>query len=387
MPLTNMLESMLRKTLEYISIQFEGNRMMERLDETNSIKGRDKKLKAVSYAILAALLYGISSPVSKILLVEIPPTLMAALLYLGAGIGMAGINLYNVLSKKEQLEAKMTTKEMPFILGMILLDIAAPIFLMLGLTLTTSSNASLLNNFEIVATSLIALFIFKETIGKRMWLAITLITISSIILSVSDLSSLSFSVGSIFVLLACIAWGFENNCTRMLSLKDPLQIVVIKGFGSGLGSLIISFAIHESSYNWIYILFTLLLGFVAYGMSIFLYIKAQRELGAARTSAFYATAPFIGVIISWIVLHEPVTATFTIALTIMLVGTYFAVSEDHKHSHVHLEEVHEHKHNHIDGHHNHTHDEIKGEHSHEHAHEIIEHTHTHLPDLHHRHLH
>lgn len=383
-----MLESMLRKTLEYISIQFEGNRMMERLNEINSIKGRDKKLKAVSYAILAALLYGISSPVSKILLVEIPPTLMAALLYLGAGIGMAGINLYNVLSKKEQLEAKMTAKEMPFILGMILLDIAAPIFLMLGLTLTTSSNASLLNNFEIVATSLIALFIFKETIGKRMWLAIILITISSIILSVSDLSSLSFSLGSIFVLLACISWGFENNCTRMLSLKDPLQIVVVKGFGSGLGSLIISFAIHESSYNWLFISYTLLLGFVSYGMSIFLYIKAQRELGAARTSAFYAAAPFIGVIISWIVLHEPITTTFIIALIIMLIGTYYAVSEDHKHSHLHSLETHEHKHNHHDGHHNHSHEsEIDGEHSHEHIHEIVEHSHAHLPDLHHRHSH
>lgn len=354
----------------------------------NQFIWRNRKLKAVSYAILAALLYGISSPVSKVLLVEIPPTLMAALLYLGAGIGMVVINLYNVLSRREQLEARMTVKEMPYILGMILLDIAAPIFLMIGLTLTTSSNASLLNNFEIVATSLIALFIFKETIGKRMWLAITLITISSIILSVSDLSSLSFSLGSIFVLLACISWGFENNCTRMLSLKDPLQIVVVKGFGSGLGALIISFAIHELSYNWLYILYTLLLGFVAYGMSIFLYIKAQRELGAARTSAFYATAPFIGVIISWIILREPVTATFAIALTIMLIGTYFAVSENHKHSHVHLVDIHEHKHNHIDGHHNHTHDyEIIGEHSHEHAHEIIEHTHTHLPDLHHRHLH
>lgn len=365
-----------------------GIKKMEKLKEKNQFKLRDRKFKAVSYAILASLLYGISSPVSKVLLEEIPPTLMAALLYLGAGIGMLSINLYNVLSKKEQLEAKMTAKEMPFILGMILLDIAAPIFLMLGLTMTTSSNASLLNNFEIVATSLIAFFVFKETIGKRMWMAIMLITISSIILSLSDLSSLSFSIGSIFVIFSCIAWGFENNCTRMLSLKDPIQIVVVKGFGSGLGSLIISFAIHESSFNWLYILFTLILGFVAYGMSIFLYIKAQRELGAARTSSFYATAPFIGVIISWIVLHEPITATFVIALTIMLVGTYFAVSENHKHSHVHEVEIHEHKHSHNDGHHNHTHDyEIEGEHSHQHTHEIIEHFHAHFPDLHHRHLH
>ena len=174
----------------------------------------------------------------------------------------------------------------------------------------------------------------------------------------------------------------------MLSLKDPLQIVVIKGFGSGLGSLIISIAIQESSWNWLYIFYTLLLGFVAYGMSIFLYIKAQRELGAARTSAFYATAPFIGVIISWIVLHESITTTFIIALIIMLIGTYFAVSENHKHRHRHFEVDHEHKHSHSDGHHNHIHEqEIQGEHSHEHVHEIVEHSHSHLPDLHHKHSH
>ena len=282
----------------------------------------------------------------------------------------------------------MTMKELPFIIGMILLDIAAPIFLMIGLSTTTSSNVSLLNNFEIVATTLIALFIFKEAIGRRMWLAIILITASSVILSISDSGSMSFSIGSIFVLLACLSWGFENNCTRMLSLKDPLQIVVIKGFGSGLGSLIISIAIQESSWNWLYIFYTLLLGFVAYGMSIFLYIKAQRELGAARTSAFYATAPFIGVIISWIVLHESITTTFIIALIIMLIGTYFAVSENHKHRHRHFEVDHEHKHSHSDGHHNHIHEqEIQGEHSHEHVHEIVEHSHSHLPDLHHKHSH
>ena len=174
----------------------------------------------------------------------------------------------------------------------------------------------------------------------------------------------------------------------MLSLKDPLQIVLVKGFGSGIGSLIICFAIREFSFNGLYIALALLLGFVAYGMSIFLYIKAQRELGAARTSAFYATAPFIGVIISWIVLKEPITLIFATALTIMLIGTYFAVSEDHQHSHVHLVETHEHKHNHLDGHHNHQHDhEIVGEHSHEHVHEKQEHVHGHLPDLHHRHSH
>lgn len=354
----------------------------------NILRTDSKKIKAIGFAILAALLYGISAPVSKLLLDKIPPTLMAALLYLGAGMGMLGISLYQLLNKKEKKEAKMTFKEMPYILGMIGLDIAAPILLMVGLTLTTSSNASLLNNFEIVATSLIALLIFKETIGKRMWVAIGLITLSSMLLSLTDWSSLSFSVGSVFVVLACIAWGFENNCTRMLSLKDPLQIVIVKGFGSGIGSLIICAVLKEYSFNGLYIAFALLLGFVAYGMSIFLYIKAQRELGAARTSAFYATAPFIGVIISWIVLKEPMTASFMTALALMLLGTYFAVSEDHQHDHVHLNETHEHKHNHEDGHHNHQHDyAIIGEHSHEHSHEPIKHSHAHLPDLHHRHSH
>ena len=174
----------------------------------------------------------------------------------------------------------------------------------------------------------------------------------------------------------------------MLSLKDPLQIVIVKGFGSGLGSLIICFLVKAYSFNLFYMASALVLGFVAYGMSIFLYIMAQRELGAARTSAFYATAPFIGVIISWMVLKEPVTLSFMTALVIMLIGTYFAVTEDHQHDHVHLTETHDHKHNHLDGHHNHQHDfEIIGEHTHEHTHEPLKHSHTHLPDLHHRHSH
>lgn len=348
----------------------------------------NKKLKPFILAILAAVLYSISSPVSKLLLVEIPPTLMAALLYLGAGFGMLLVNIIKVSSRKEQIEARMTKKELPYIIAMIALDIAAPILLMLGLSMTAAANASLLNNFEIVATSLIALFIFKESIGKRMWLAISLITLSSIVLSVSDFSSLSFSPGSIFVVLACVCWGFENNCTRMLSLKDPLQIVVVKGFGSGIGSLVISVALHEYSQNRIYIALALLLGFVAYGLSIFFYISAQRELGAARTSAYYATAPFIGVLISWLVLQEKITESFLVALVIMLIGAYFAISEKHNHVHVHMAITHEHKHNHADGHHNHVHiPEVVEEHSHAHTHEALKHEHDHLPDLHHRHAH
>jgi drug/metabolite transporter (DMT)-like permease len=339
-------------------------------------------------AVSAAALYGISAPISKLLLVEIPPTLMAALLYLGAGFGMLFVNALRLIRRKERIEAKMTKRELPAIIGMILLDIAAPILLMLGLILTTAANASLLNNFEIAATTLIALFIFNEPVGRRMWIAIFLIMVSSIVLSVQDFGSLSFSPGSIFVLLATICWGLENNLTRLLSIKDPLQIVVVKGFGSGTGSLIITLILREYSTHILYLLLTLLLGFVAYGLSIFLYVSAQRELGAARTSAFYAAAPFIGVVFSWLILREAITGTFLTALAIMLAGTYFAVTEKHLHGHVHSEVTHEHKHTHPDLHHTHQHKpEFIGEHSHEHVHQTLEHKHAHSPDLHHRHTH
>ncbi|MEH7247447.1 DMT family transporter [Neobacillus niacini] len=290
---------------------------------------KKKKNTAILWAVLAAALYAISAPFSKILLNEIPPTMMAALLYLGAGIGMSIIGLFRYKTGQLKKEMRLTKKEMPFTMGMVLLDIAAPIFLMIGLTMTTPATASLLNNFEIVATSLIALFIFKETINKRLWMAIGLITVASIFLSVEDFSSISFSFGSLFVLLAAICWGLENNFTRMLSVKDPLEIVIIKGFGSGLGSLLISFIIKETTTNVVYIIATLLLGFVAYGLSIYLYVYAQRYLGAAKTSAYYAISPFIGVGLSFIMFLEIPTLSFIIALLIMIVGAYFASTDNH----------------------------------------------------------
>jgi drug/metabolite transporter (DMT)-like permease len=346
------------------------------------------KIRAILLALLAAALYGISSPVSKLLVEKIPPTMMAGLLYLGAGFGMFLVQGIKIVRKNNHSEAKMTKKELPFIIGMVLLDIGAPILLMFGLTLTTSANASLLNNFEIAATAVIALFIFKETVGKRMWIAITLITVSSIVLSVEDHGSFTFSFGSVLVLLACVCWGFENNCTRMLSFKDPLKVVVIKGFGSGLGSLLISVALGDLSGNILYIAITLILGFVAYGLSIYCYIRAQRTLGAARTSTFYAAAPFIGVLISWLIFRDGLTGTFLAAFAIMLTGTYFAVTEEHNHLHAHLAITHEHKHNHNDGIHNHVHiPEVSGEHCHVHTHEAIVHKHPHSHELHHKHSH
>lgn len=288
------------------------------------------KKTAVLWAVLAAALYALNSPISKLLLGKIPPTIMAALLYLGAGIGLSIMRLVQRAMGKGQKEKPLTRKDLPYTIGMVVLDIAAPIFLMIGLTGTTAANASLLNNFEIVATSVIALCIFKETISKRLWGAIVLVTISSLVLSVEDISSFSFSFGSIFVLLACVCWGLENNCTRMISNKDPLQIVVIKGFGSGIGSFVIALVLGEHFSNWGYIVCALLLGFVAYGLSIFFYIYAQRYLGAAKTSAYYALAPFIGAALSLLIFRETPTVSFVAALLIMIAGTYLASTDTNK---------------------------------------------------------
>lgn len=343
---------------------------------------------AIIYAMLAATLYAISSPFSKILLEKIPPTLMASLLYIGAGLGMLIINVTRKFRNSKPKEAKMTRKELPYSIGMIVLDIFAPILLMLGLLTTPASNASLLNNFEIVATAIIALFIFKESIGKKMWFAIILVTLSSIILSFENINSFKFSFGSILIILACLCWGLENNCTRMLSLKDPLQIVAIKGFGAGIGALLIAIIKKEYSNDILFIILTLFLGFFAYGLSIYFYIKAQRELGATRTSAYYAVAPFIGVALSLIIFKNELTLSFIIALLIMILGTYLTSAEKHNHEHIHEKIEHEHRHSHNDGHHNHIHDYIvEGEHSHIHMHEEITHKHRHTPDMHHKHLH
>lgn len=277
--------------------------------------------KSVFYAITAAFLYAFSSPFSKIFLKNVSPTMMAAFLYLGAG---TGIFLMNILTKKSPSEKPLTKKEFPYALGMILLDIAAPIFLMIGLSKTSAANVSLLNNFEIVSTSIIALFIFREKISKKLWTAIILVTASTMLLSFENSESLSFSFGSLFVILACISWGFENNFTRKMSQKNPMHIVILKGLFSGLGSFIIAISVKEQIPHLKYILGVMLLGFIAYGLSIFFYVYAQRTLGAAKTSTYYAVAPFIGSFLSLIIFRELPSATFIIALIIMIIGTYFA---------------------------------------------------------------
>lgn len=288
----------------------------------------NKLNKGIFLAILAAALYAINSPFSKILLNYMPSTLMAGFLYIGAGIGMLFIALIRKIKRINSEELKLTKKELPYTILMILLDIAAPILLLLGLKTTSAASASLLNNFEIVATAIIALIVFKEKISSRLWFGIGFVTLSCLLLSFEGFDNLQFSHGSILIILACICWGIENNCTKMLSFKDPLQIVLLKGIFSGLGSIIIGLCIGERITTLWSIFAVLLVGFVAYGLSIFFYVYAQRLLGAARTSAYYAIAPFIGTVLSLIIFRDFPYYTYFLALGLMIIGAWLCSSDD-----------------------------------------------------------
>lgn len=279
---------------------------------------------AIFFAVLAAALYAVSMPLSKILLRHVSPMMMAAFLYIGAGTGMLLFSLIRLHIRLTDRENRLDRKDLPYTLAMVSLDIAAPILLMFGLKTTAAANASLLNNFEIVATAVIALLLFHEQVSRRLWFAIILVTVACMLLTINDASSLSFSTGSLLVLAACICWGLENNCTRCISNKDPMEIVTIKGFGSGFGSLCIALCVGETFPQWQYVPSVMILGFVAYGMSIYFYTYAQRTIGAAKTSTFYAVAPFIGMLLSFAILGEEITVSFIIALAIMIAGAYLA---------------------------------------------------------------
>lgn len=284
-----------------------------------------KTKTAILYAILAAILYALMAPVSKLLQVSVPPVAEAGLLYLGAGLGMLIIYLFQ--KGKPSNHPSVGRNDLKYVIAMIVLDMLAPIFLLFGLSLTTPENVSLLNNFEIVATTVIASTFFHEKIGKRLALSISIITASCILLSLDNTASLSFSKGSLFVLLACICWGFENNCTSSLSGKDTRQIVMIKGFGSGTASLLLSLSIGEKIGSARDAVFVMILGFLAVGLSVYFYVLAQSRIGAARTSSYYAVSPFIGVLLSLILFREIPGKLFWAALTLMAFGVYLNVKD------------------------------------------------------------
>lgn len=284
---------------------------------------KKSKVLAILSAILAAVFYALNAPLSKILLQNMEPAMMAACLYLGAGVGV-GILAF-LRKNRPDKEEQLGRQDIPYTIGMIVLDIVAPVLLMTGLAMTAAANVALLNNFEIVATTLIALCIFQENVSCKFWFAVVLITIASALLTFEGASSFHFSKGSLLVILAASCWGLENNCTRKISSKDTYEIVILKGIFSGLGSLAVALITGEHFPEMSCFLLAMLLGFVAYGLSIFFYIRSQSVIGAAKTSAYYALAPFIGAFLSFMILKEPFSSTYAVALCIMAVGTAISV--------------------------------------------------------------
>ena len=280
-------------------------------------------------ALAAACLYALSTPCSKVLLSDVAPNMMAALLYLGAGIGMAALTGIRAATRHGAAEeVPLERADAPYVVAMVLLDVAAPILLMAGLSHAAPENVALLNNFEIVATAVIAFLAFRERVAPRTWMGIAVITLSCVLLSLEGAGALSFSSGSLLVLGACLCWGVENNCTSRLSQKDPAQVVVVKGLGSGAGALVVALLAGDALPAPLMAVAALVLGFVAYGLSIFFYVYAQRGLGAARTSAYYAVNPFIGAALSLVLFQTMPGPAFLLALALMALGAWLVTPQE-----------------------------------------------------------
>ncbi|MBI5590362.1 MAG: DMT family transporter [Deltaproteobacteria bacterium] len=345
---------------------------------------------SIIQALIAALLFGASAPLAKLLLGEVEPIPLASFLYLGSGIGLLGIKAYQRTTRQpSDNEAQIKKSDYSWLAGAVLAGgVAAPITLLFSLQNTPAATASLLLNFEGVATTLIASFAFKESISRRAWWAIALITLSTIFLSININASWGFSVGALGIIAACVLWGIDNNFTQKISSKDPLMIVTIKGLVAGSFSLGIAIFLDNKIPAPDVILGALVLGSLSYGVSIVLFIHAMRGLGAARTSALFSTAPLSGMILSFFLFCEFPDWMFIVALPTMFIGTLFLVREEHEHHHIHGMTFHEHSHVHDDKHHEHDHEgEYVKKHSHTHSHNKIAHSHHHMPDLHHRHIH
>jgi drug/metabolite transporter (DMT)-like permease len=347
-------------------------------------------MSPIIQALIAALLFGASAPLSKLLLGEIDPVPLAAFLYLGSGVGLLGIKLIqNINQQGSKKEAQIEKTDFGWLAGAILAGgVAAPIVLLFSLKNTPAATASLLLNFEGVATTLIAFFAFKEAISRRAWWAIALITLACIFLSINLRAEWGLTLGALGIIAACFLWGLDNNFSRNICAKDPLVIVTIKGLGAGIFSLGLALVIGSKFPAWQIILGALVLGCLCYGVSIVLFIHAMRGLGAARTSVLFSTAPISGIILSIMLFQEYPTWLFMVAIPLMLAGAILLINDQHEHHHIHELVIHEHSHIHDDEHHEHNHkDQDVQKHSHPHKHDELPHAHHHMPDLHHRHIH
>ena len=352
---------------------------------------RGIKLKpAVLAALSSVALYGVLVPLSKLLLGGVTSNWLSALLYLGAGIACAAALAAGAVRGKRRVEASLSRSDVPAVALMLAVNTASIVCLMHGVRLTAAANASLLVNFEIVATAAFVWLLFRENIGKRLAAAIALICASSVLLAWEGAESLVFTPGSLLIVAACALWGLENCLTKSLSSKDPLQVTCVKGFGTAAAAAVIALAVDGvPSVSPVFLVGSLAVGAVSYGVSIALYIHAQRSLGAERTGNYYAVAPFVGVVASWALFGISLDPLFFAALALMTAGTWLTLSERHAHVHIHEPMVHEHVHDHLDGHHVHFHPGIDPsvKHSHVHAHGRMEHAHEHAPGIHHSYSH
>ena len=349
------------------------------------------------YAVLAAALFGSSAPAAKILLTHIDPVTLGALFYLGSGAGLLVYMWIVRLSGKDRhtMEASLSRSDIPSVAGVVLFGgILAPMVLMVSLQHTPSATASLLLNFEPVATMILAVLFFHEAVDRRIILALGLITASCLILSYDPTAAWGISIAALGILLACIFWSLDNNISRNVAAKDPIHVVTIKGVIAGIVMIVIASTLGEAIPSPSIAVIAMCVGFFSYGgITSVLFLWALRGLGTARTGAVLALSPFFGVVIALFIFPDPLDATFFVALPVMAIGAYLLMTEHHSHSHHHLPVFHEHRHSHDDGHHDHVHMGFEpemsssGEHSHPHQHDEMTHDHPHKPDLHHRHEH
>jgi drug/metabolite transporter (DMT)-like permease len=340
------------------------------------------------FALLAALLFGASTPFAKLLLGDVAPVMLAGLLYLGSGVGLTLIRLIRDRGWKFP---KLSITEWPWLLSAILFGgVLAPVALLFGLTQTTGATASLLLNLEAVLTAVIAWTVFRESADKRILLGMVAIVLGGIALSWQTNVDTSLSwLGPVLISIACLCWAIDNNLTRKVSASDALFVAGVKGLIAGTVNCVLALFLGLSLPTGLVVFSTMSLGLMGYGLSLVLFVLALRGLGTARTGAYFSTAPFIGAAISVVLLGEATGGLFWLAAFLMAIGVWIHLTEHHEHEHHHEALEHEHGHTH-DVHHLHIHNfawDGKEPHDHKHVHTELRHKHPHYPDIHHRHTH
>jgi drug/metabolite transporter (DMT)-like permease len=342
-------------------------------------------------ALVSATLFGASTPLAKVLVDTVNPWMLAALLYLGSGLGLFIIRIaQRARWAPAAVEASVAGADWLWFGGAIFFGgVVGPVLLMAGLTRTPAASASLLLNLEGVLTAVLAWFVFRENFDRR--IAAGMLAIASGAAVLSWQGSLSFSnvIGPLAIIGACLAWAIDNNLTRKVSLSDPVQIAMLKGLIAGTVNLVLALVIGARLPVAPAVLAAGVVGLLGYGISLVLFVMALRRLGTARTGAYYSTAPFVGAIIAVLLLGEPVSLRLIVAGILMGIGVWFHLTERHEHEHEHAPVSHEHRHVH-DEHHRHAHepdDPADEPHTHRHVHVRLRHRHAHYPDAHHRHGH